>query len=260
MIPDHVAMGPHAERYPYGRFPLPQDEPWPEPLTTLAAMAGASSRVRLATGVLIAPLRPPLLLAKTLATLDALSCGRLDVGVGVGWQEEEYSASGLAFEQRWSLLDDGLRACRALWSDLPARFSSPSVSFEEIWSVPQPVQPGGPPLWFGVRLLPRNIARIVEHGSGWMPMESDADTLRDGVAALRAGFERAGRSFESFAVRAHAPVVMADKRTVDLDATLAGVPELLEAGATSIAFALARFVRTRQEVPDFFARIGGWRP
>ena len=85
VMTDHLAIGTQVEKYPYGRFPFPAEEPWPEPLTTLAAMAGATKRVRLGTGVLIAPLRPALLLAKTLATLDVLSEGRLDLGVGTGW-------------------------------------------------------------------------------------------------------------------------------------------------------------------------------
>ena len=143
VIPDHVVMGPHLEKYPYGRFPLPLEEPWPEPLTVLAAMAAVSSRVRLGTGVLITPLRPAVLLAKTLATLDVLSRGRLEVGVGTGWQQEEYAAEGLDFEKRWQLFDDGLRACRVLWRDAPAAFESPSVSFRDVWCLPRPLQPGG---------------------------------------------------------------------------------------------------------------------
>ena len=256
--PDHVVMGPRLEKYPYGRFPLPLEEPWPEPLTLLAAMASASSRVRLGTGVLITPLRPAALLAKTLATLDALSRGRLDVGVGTGWQAEEYAAEGLDFERRWQLFDDGLRACRVLWRDAPAAFESPSLSFRDVWCLPRPVQPGGPPLWFGVALGPRNLARIAELGSGWMPMDSRPEALRDGVAKLREALRSAGRGFEGFGVRAHLPAVRRADRSLDLDATLAGAPALLEAGATSLSLALAQIARERREIPALFERIGAW--
>ena len=259
VIPDHVVMGPHLENYPYGRFPLPLEEPWPEPLTVLAAMAGASTRVRFGTGVLITPLRPAVLLAKTLATLDVLSRGRLEVGVGTGWQKEEYQAEGLDFARRWQLFDDGLRACKVLWRDAPAAFESPSVSFREIWCLPRPLQPGGPPLWFGVALGPKNLARITELGAGWMPMDSRPEALRDGIAKLRAAFRSAGRSFEGFGVRAHAPTVRRADKSVDLDATLAGIAPLVEAGATSIAFALAQFVRQRDEIPKLFERLGAWQ-
>jgi probable F420-dependent oxidoreductase len=258
VIPDHVVMGPHLENYPYGRFPLPLEEPWPEPLTVLAAMAGASSRVRFGTGVLITPLRPAVLLAKALATLDVLSRGRLEVGVGTGWQKEEYDAEGLDFARRWQLFEDGLRACKVLWRDAPAAFASPTVSFREIWCLPRPAQPGGPPLWFGVALGPRNLARIAELGAGWMPMDSRPEALREGIAKLRDAFLAAGRSFEGFGVRAHVDYVRRADKSLDLDATLASISARAEAGATSVSLALAQIVRTRAEIPKVFERIGAW--
>jgi probable F420-dependent oxidoreductase len=258
VLPDHVVMGPHLENYPYGRFPLPLEEPWPEPLTVLAAMAGASSRVRFGTGVLITPLRPAVLLAKTLATLDVLSRGRLEVGVGTGWQREEYEAEGLDFARRWQLFDDGLRACKTLWRDAPAAFASPTLSFRDIWCLPRPAQPGGPPLWFGVALGPKNLARIAELGAGWMPMDSRPDALREGIAKLRAAFRAAGRSYDGFGVRAHVGYVRRADKTLDLDATLASIPERIEAGATSISLALAQIVGRRDEIPRAFEKIGAW--
>lgn len=258
VMPDHVVMGPHLEKYPYGPFPLPLDEPWPEPLTLLAALAGASSRVRLGTGVLITPLRPPALLAKTLATLDVLSRGRLEVGVGTGWQKEEYDASGLDFGKRWQLFEDGLRACRVLWRDAPATFESASLSFREIWCLPRPAQAGGPPLWFGTALGPANLRRIAEFAAGWMPMDSQPAALREGITKIREAFAAAGRPFTGFGVRAHAPYVRRADKTVDLDATLAGISALVEAGATSISFALAQLVRRRDEIPKLFSRLGSW--
>jgi probable F420-dependent oxidoreductase len=259
VIPDHVVMGPQLESYPYGRFPLPLEEPWPEPLTVLAALAGASTRVRLGTGVLITPLRPAVLLAKTLATLDVLSSGRLEVGVGTGWQKEEYEAEGLDFAKRWQLFEDGLRACRVLWRDAPAAFESPSVSFRDIWCLPRPVQSGGPPLWFGVALGPANLKRIAELGAGWMPMDTRPEALRAGIAKLRDAFRTAGRSFEGFGVRAHVGYVRRTDKSLDLDATLASIPALVEAGATSISLALAQIVRHREEISKTFERIGAFR-
>ena len=241
-LPDHVAIGPRTDRYPYGRFPLPVDEPWLEPLTTLAAMAAVTSRVRLATGILIAPLRSPALLAKTAATLDVISHGRLDLGVGVGWQPEEYEASGVPFDQRWRRFDDTLRACRALWRDAPATFHSPTVSFEEMHSLPQPVQPGGVPLWFGIAATERGARRIAEHGAGWMPMETGPEELQQGIERISAALREAGRDPAGLGVRAHLPIALADGRP-DLDATLAGLPALAEAGATLASLPLAAFVR-----------------
>jgi len=258
VMPDHVVMGPHLEKYPYGPFPLPLEEPWPEPLTLLAAWAGASSRVRLGTGVLITPLRPAALLAKTLATLDVLSRGRLEVGVGTGWQREEYLAEGLDFERRWQLFEDGLRACKTLWREAPASFESPTLSFRDVWCLPRPAQTGGPPLWFGTALGPANLRRIAELGAGWIPMDSRPEALSKGVAKIRESFRTAGRPFERFGVRAHAPYVRGKDKSVDLDATFAGIPALVEAGATSISFALAQLVRRRDEIPKLFSRLGSY--
>lgn len=88
LVVDHVVMGMHTENYTWGRFAGRSDEPWLETLTVLAAVAAATSRVRLATGVVIASLRGPAMLAKTAATLDVLSEGRLALGVAAGWERD----------------------------------------------------------------------------------------------------------------------------------------------------------------------------
>jgi probable F420-dependent oxidoreductase len=256
-VPDHLAIGPRTDRYPYGRFPLPADEPWLEPLTLLAALAGATQRIRLATGVLIAPLRPALLLAKTAATLDVLSGGRLDLGVGLGWQREEFAGAGVPFAGRAERLDDQLRACRALWSGGPVSFRSGTVSFDDLICLPRPVQPGGPPLWFGMAASERNAAQIAALGAGWLPMESDPEAIASGVALLRLAFAKAGRDPASLGVRANAPVATSAAGRPDLDATLKGLPRLRDAGVTIAGFALARFVRSRGELQAFLARLVG---
>src|SRR5690606_7793795 len=100
VVVDHVVMGRNTDAYRWGRFPTGPDAPWLEPLTVLSAMAAVTRELRLATGILIAPLRPPALLAKTAATLDVISEGRLELGVGIGWQKEEYAALGLDWADR----------------------------------------------------------------------------------------------------------------------------------------------------------------
>ena len=253
---DHLAIGPHTERYPYGAFPFPNDEPWPEPLLTLAAMAGATRRIRLATAVLIAPLRPALLLAKSLATLDVLSGGRVDLGVGTGWQKEEFAASGVPFETRAARMDDVLRACRVLWRDAPASFQSPTVSFDDLWCIPRPVQPGGVPIWFGVPPTPRNVARVVEMGVGWVPVGTDLDALASGARVLRDAFAAAGRDPAMLGVRANVPFAIGADGRVDLDRSIAeGIPRASEAGATIAAFPIAAYVRRREDLPALLKRL-----
>ncbi|HLS80033.1 MAG TPA: LLM class flavin-dependent oxidoreductase, partial [Steroidobacter sp.] len=126
-ITDHVVMGENVDKYPYGRFPSPLDFPWFEPLTVLAAIAGATRRIRLSTGVLIAPLRPAVLLAKQLATLDVMSRGRVSIGLGLGWQKEEYDAAGVPWEGRYTRLEEQIRVCKLLWSEAPASFKGSTV-------------------------------------------------------------------------------------------------------------------------------------
>jgi probable F420-dependent oxidoreductase len=255
-LTDHVTMGPRTDRYPYGPFPFPNEEPWLEPLTTLAAIAGVTSRIRLATGILIAGLRPAALLAKTLATLDVLSRGRLDLGVGTGWQSEEYEAVGVPFHGRGRRLDDALRACRALGSQAPASFASETVNFSEAWSLPQPLQPGGIPLWFGLALTEANLARFVEFDAGWMPMTSDLDELAAGVETLRTARDKAGLDPAALRVRANAPVVSDDGGRADLEATLAELGALERVGVTQAAFALPRFVSRAEDIQRFLETLG----
>jgi probable F420-dependent oxidoreductase len=255
-VPDHLAIGPGTDRYPYGRFPLPREEPWLEPLTTLATIAGATRRIRLATGVLIAPLRPALLLAKSAATLDVLSGGRVDLGVGVGWQREELEAGGVPFEERWRRLDDTLRACRTLWRDAPASFRSETVSFDDVVCLPRPARDGGIPVWLGLAASETNLPRIVELGDGWMPMTAEPEALARDVGRIRSALAAAGRDPARFGVRVSVPGVTDDTGRVDLERTLTTLPALAEAGATHAAFALGRFVREPESLRPFLERLG----
>ena len=108
-VTDHVVMGKNLHKYPFGKFPLPSEAPWFEPLSLLTMIASNTSKINLATAILIAPLRNPALLAKTVATLDTISKGRLELGVGLGWQKEEFDAAGVSFEDRseifWETLE-----------------------------------------------------------------------------------------------------------------------------------------------------------
>ncbi len=121
-----------------------------------------------------------MLLAKQAATLDVLSQGRLDLGVGTGWQREEYDAEGLDFARRGQLLTDTIAACKALWRDTPAALDTPTLSFRDIYCDPKPVQPGGVPLWIGGTLHKRNLDRLVRYGDAWIPIMGESV---DGIAA-----------------------------------------------------------------------------
>jgi probable F420-dependent oxidoreductase len=256
VVVDHVVMGEHTENYAWGKFPVPPDAPWFEPLIVLAAIASTTTRIRLATGILIAPLRPAALLAKQAATLDVLSRGRLDLGVGTGWQREEYDAQGLDFDQRGQLLDDTLAACGVLWRDTPAALSTPTLSFQDIYCMPKPLQPGGVPIWIAGTLHSRNVARIVEHGSGWIPiMGETVEGIAAGVGRIRDACAAAGRDASGLQVQAPVQVVLGDDKRPDLDACMATVPALIEAGATDVIVTLRAFARDAASSPDALKRI-----
>lgn len=255
VLADHVVMGPNTDAYPYGEFAFTPDEPWAEPLTVLSAIAAVTSRVRLGTGILITPLRTPATLAKTVATLDALSGGRVDLGVGVGWQREEYDVAGVPFAERWSRLDDGLRACRALWTEAPSSFTSPSISFEDIWCAPQPTQ-ARLPVWLGARATGRNCTRVAEWGDGWMPLEArtGSDELLDGIARLRVAFSAAGRREDELLVRAGLPFVRGDDG-IDFPASRDAALRLAEAGVTHFSVNLRRNVASAADARAFLEHL-----
>ncbi|HEX4505539.1 MAG TPA: TIGR03619 family F420-dependent LLM class oxidoreductase [Alphaproteobacteria bacterium] len=254
-ITDHVVMGEHLEKYPYGSFPLPLDYPWFEPMVVLGAIASATKTIRLSTGVLISPLRPAVLLAKQLATLDVMSHGRVTIGLGIGWQKEEYDASGLSWETRYKQFDEQVAVCRLLWSEAPASFHGKTVDFNKIHAFPRPVQAGGIPLWFGLAPTEKNFARIAEYGDGWIPMERDPVVLAGHVKALRDAFAAKGRAPTDAKVR----VGIRPAPGSDLDAVLASSKAVVDAGADVLEFIVSAWCKTGEELPAFFAKLTAWR-
>lgn len=178
---EHVVVhGSYADGYPYsdtGRMPLPVDCPIPDPLDLLAFLAGRTERLRLATGVMVVPHHHPLILAKRLATIDVLSGGRMLLGAGVGWMREELEATGVDFSRRGRRLDETLAAVRVVWEHPDgASFHGEFFDFDQVWSEPQPVQPGGVPLHIGghSEAAARRCGRL---GDGFHPLGLDDETL-----------------------------------------------------------------------------------
>ena len=259
-VVDHVVMGSRVERYPYGRFPGGPEAPWLDPLTVLAAISGVTERIELVTAVLISPLRPPALLAKTAATLDVLSGGRLVLGVGTGWQEEEYRALGVDWQRRHQLFDDQLAACHALWTGGPVDFDSPTLSFEGIHCRPRPVREGGVPFWIGGALTDRNLARIVRWGSGWIPAPVDGpDAVADGVLRLRGALEEAGRDPATVGVRVTPRAVRDEQGRVDVVASLRAGDELVAAGGTDVFVSLLGWCPEPAAAPAFLEELAAAR-
>ena len=253
-ITDHVVMGTKTDRYPYGDFPTPSEYPWIEPLTLLTAVAAVTERIRLSTSVLIATLRSPPFLAKMAASLDVLSGGRLDLGVGSGWQREEFEASGVPYSGRNQRLFDTIGACRALWSDGAASFNSATSQFKDIYCEPSPVQKNGIPVLFGLAPTESNCQQIAKLGDGWIPINPDPDYVADGAAKLRKAFEQEGRSPEELMIRTHLPTLL-DGPAPSLDKTLEGVAAAKKAGATHIEVLPIIFCQNPDDLESICQRI-----
>ncbi len=188
MIADHIVFpSVVTSKYPYtvsGVFPGEGDAL--EQLALMAFIAGKTERLRLVTSVMILPYRNPVATAKTLATIDVLSRGRVTVGVGVGWLREEFEALGAAdFDRRGAVSDEYLRIFKALWTESPVSFAGEFYRFEDVRCLPEPVQKPHPPIWIGghSKAALRRVARL---GDGWHPVGANpavpltpADLRRD---------------------------------------------------------------------------------
>jgi probable F420-dependent oxidoreductase len=242
VVSDHVVFGEDLDAYSRpemggvegGRQPTGPDGHWLEPLVVLTAVAAQTSRIRVGTYILIAALRRPVVLAKQLATLDVVSNGRVDLGVGIGWQREEYQAAGLDFGSRGRLLDHTLEVCQTLWREQRASYDAPELTFDAIHSMPKPVQPGGVPIWVSGRVNARVASRLARFGSGWIPWGDDAADLATSVPRLRAAVDDAGGDGARLNVLAPLVPQRSADGAIDVDATATDLARFAEIGVTDV--------------------------
>jgi probable F420-dependent oxidoreductase len=258
VLSEHVTLAHVITGHPGpgdGHFPFPGNEQYPEPLVTLAAIAAVTKRARLSTNILIAPLRPAVLLAKMAATVDCLSGGRLDLGVGSGWHQDEFDALGVPMEGLPQRLEDTVRACQALWRQAPASFSSSTVSFTDMYCSPTPVN-RDIPIWFGGGANRATARRVVELGRGWSPM--GGGTVAEITTAsemIDRECERTGRNRAEVGIR----VSIAPPRDAapgeKIRATVRAFPDLVAAGATVIQLPLPQLVASVDEARSVLAEV-----
>ena len=203
-VSDHIVVPNEIDSiYPYndtGEFTSSQSGEYMEQLTTIAYLAGVTSRIRLLTAVMVLPHRSPVLTAKMLATIDVLSQGRLIVGCGVGWMEEEFEAIGAPpYAERGAVGNEYLRVFKELWTSDDPSFDGKYASFSDIAFAPKPVQQPHPPLWIGGESPPA-LRRAGQLGDAWYPICSNPqfpvgtlEQFADYQARVRRHAERAGR-------------------------------------------------------------------
>jgi len=240
---DHVAFGEALDDYSRpekggrvdGRQPTGPDGHWPDPLVILSMVAAQTSRVRLGTQILQAALRRPATLAKTTATIDALSKGRLDLGVGVGWQAAEYQAAGLAFERRGTLLNHTLEVCQTLWAEQRASYASPELAFDNIHQMPKPVQLGGIPLWIAGTIRDTTVHRLLRFGMRWIAWGKDED-MAVSLPMMKDAIEKAGGDPAALKASAPLPAVRTTDGKIDIARTMEALSPRLAAGQTDFSF------------------------
>ena len=201
---EHVVVpGDYQSEYPYsptGRMPGPEESPIPDPLIWLAWVGAATTTLRLATGILILPQRNPVVLAKELSTLDVLSSGRVELGVGVGWLREEFDALGVPFEDRGARTDEYIEALRCLWREEEPCFEGRYARFDRAKSYPKPHQETIP-IHVGGH-TPAAARRAGRLGDGFFPGRSTDDDLVPLLDEMRAGAKDAGRDPDAIEVTA----------------------------------------------------------
>jgi len=262
VLSDHVAFGENLEAYADpkrggakgGKQPTGPDGHWLDPVATIAYLAALTTRVRFGTNILIAALRRPVTLAKELATIDVLSGGRLDLGVGVGWQAEEYEAAGLSYAERGRLLDHTIEVVQLLWREQSATYDGEGLTFANIHQMPKPLQPGGVPVWVSGTVNPRAMQRLARFGSGWIPWGDDAADVASGIAKMRAAVADLGRDPADLGIVGNAPMVRDADGNLDVAAAVAAAPAMVEAGVTDVRFTLVP-PRERAAATDYLSGV-----
>ena len=247
---EHVVMVDQpASRYPYsadGRIAVAAGEDWLDPLLGLTFAAAVTSRITLATGVLLLPEHNPVLAAKQAATLDVLSGGRFTMGIGIGWSAEEFAALGIPFTRRGQRAAEYVAAMRALWSDDIASFGGEFTSFAAIRVNPKPVRGRRIPVIVGGN-SDAALGRVAAFGDGWYGFNLTAAAAAERIAALARCCQQYGRSLTGLTVAAALT-----------DAHPRMLPELASAGLTELVLVAAPPADPAAATPWVAELAAGW--
>jgi probable F420-dependent oxidoreductase len=234
-IPDHVIFPSTIKsRYPYsetGQIPLPTGINFLEPLSVLAFLSGVTHKIRLGTWVMVVPLRNPIVTAKTFASLDVLSGGRITLGAGIGWLAEEMELLGSPFKKRGAITDEYLRAMKELWTNPDPQFDGQFCRFNNIKCEPKPIQ-NPLPVWIGGHSA-RAMRRVVELGEGWLTAPTSRAAFDDSYGTLRIAAEKAGRDIK------HIQILLCPTSNPSVDAYLEATKPYVDLGYDSFIAPMA---------------------
>jgi len=205
-VSDHVIFPRHVPPgYPGGRFPHSPDRAYLEPVAVLSAAAVVTQGAKLGASVFILGHRHPVVMAKLLTSIDALSGGRLICGVGVGWWKDELEILGVPFHARGRQADEILRVFKALWTQPNPSHDGEFYKFRDLGFAPKPVQKPMPPIWVGGD-SPGAFRRVVTLGDGWHATSKTPAQLREGLTKLRAAADAAKRPFDALTLSIRNPL------------------------------------------------------
>lgn len=199
-------VGEHTHIPASRKTPYPGGDPLPkpyyhmaDPFVSLMAAAAATKTIKLGTGVCLVAQHHPIALAKTVATLDYLSGGRVLFGVGGGWNREECENHGIPFGKRWKYLRESVEAMKRIWGEEEATYKGDMVKFDRIISYPKPAQAGGPPVIYG-GATEKGRERVARYCDGWIPIDILIKDLPAQIADVRRRAEAHGRNPDSIEI------------------------------------------------------------
>ncbi len=202
-----------------------------EPLTTLAYIAACTTRIHLGTSIIILPYRNPVVLAKIISTLDALSGGRVITGVGVGWIKDEFDALGVPYTERGPLTDECIEVLKVLWTEEEPSFKGRHYRFSGIKFLPRPVQKPHPPIWVGGNSR-MAIERAVNAGNGWHSVGLTPEEIKEGVEYINELLSGKGREASDFVIslRKNLQIKGISEKKTDRREILRGTPDKISEG------------------------------
>jgi probable F420-dependent oxidoreductase len=233
VVPAHYTRADGSRRVPDGKPPeiLCRIS---DLFVSLSFAAAATTRLKIGTGICLVPERPPLLLAKEVATLDLYSQGRLIFGIGAGWLREESELMGVEFRRRWPITREYIRAMKELWTRDESSFDGRFVKFPPVYCYPKPLQKPHPPILIGAGGMQggfrpeRALKDTVAIGDGWAPIGLNPDQLVHGLSILKKLCDGAGRDFSKLDITLFSPAGLKEGRHT--------VEQYREAGATRLVF------------------------
>ena len=235
-------------------IPVSRKSPWPggaelpkeywhthDLFVALAMAAGATTTLRVGSGICLVIERDPIVLAKEVATLDLLSAGRFLFGIGGGWNAEEMANHGTDFTRRWKVLRERVEAMKVIWRDDEAAYHGEFVNFDPIWSWPKPAQKPHPPIYLGGH-GPKARQRVVRYCDGWLPIAIRAGALLEEIDALRKQASEAGRDPRSIGISLYGVPADADTlRSYAAAGVERGIFSLPSAGRDTVLPLLDRY-------------------